>query len=567
MIAEVLCERGVQVSTRDEVGLHTDVYRPSVGEFPSLLVRSLDLKTDRVAALAPALAKRGYSVVLQNVRGLGGSQGTFTPFVHEATDGADTVAWLAKRSWSNGVLGLVGAGYSTYCNYALASSQQSSVPVRCAVCCSEVVEPFELANYRGGIPADADMPWLPMRQPFRLTYDASFGHSNLHEQLNDDHAVSGGNAPPTFGCDSTDWHECAPHTTYDAYWKKRGLRNALRSLVLPTLHVSGWRDYYLGQTLAAYRELSIRGGEQRLILGPWNYTQLGDIFEEFALAEKSLRARPTDLSTVVGSLMVWLDRHLKGPSDSDSSSVRIFVTGQNAWIHEGEWPPAVEKWTKYYLAPSGHLIVENVTSSSSQPCKLGEVLPESLLEVEVARQIGLHKHDAAALIYRTLPLESASTVVGDVSAVLVISSTLPDLDIHLALFDQSPGDGLKLLRCGWTRASQRESMIRPQPLVLGTTYKMHIALGPVAHEIHSGHRLLVYVSATKVTAERMVSIRPERNITNDPAAGGSPVSEEGGNRTVPAPEQFELAVPPASWVLHMGDVYSSYVHLPFRAAH
>ena len=42
-----------------------------------------------------ALVEAGYAVVYQDCRGTFRSGGEFTPMVNEASDGADTVAWLA----------------------------------------------------------------------------------------------------------------------------------------------------------------------------------------------------------------------------------------------------------------------------------------------------------------------------------------------------------------------------------------------------------------------------------------------------------------------------------------
>src|SRR3712207_2489751 len=56
-------------------------------------------------------ARRGYVVVVQDVRGRYASEGKFTPFVHEFEDGYDTVEWAAKLSGTNGTVGMIGLSY------------------------------------------------------------------------------------------------------------------------------------------------------------------------------------------------------------------------------------------------------------------------------------------------------------------------------------------------------------------------------------------------------------------------------------------------------------------------
>ena len=40
-----------------------------------------------------------------------GPAGTFTPFVDEARDGVDAIAWCAAQPWSNGRVGMIGGSY------------------------------------------------------------------------------------------------------------------------------------------------------------------------------------------------------------------------------------------------------------------------------------------------------------------------------------------------------------------------------------------------------------------------------------------------------------------------
>jgi uncharacterized protein len=58
-----------------------------------------------------ALVEAGYAVLSQDVRGRFGSGGTFVPFVHEPSDGAETIAWAAAQPWSSGRVGMLGASY------------------------------------------------------------------------------------------------------------------------------------------------------------------------------------------------------------------------------------------------------------------------------------------------------------------------------------------------------------------------------------------------------------------------------------------------------------------------
>jgi putative CocE/NonD family hydrolase len=114
---------------RNGTRLATDIYLPAKngesveGKFPTLLGMTPYDKTDLSSGALPKpefFAKRGYAVARQDVRGRFGSEGEFYPYVNEGRDGYDTVEWIAKQPWSNGLVGTTGASYSGAVQDALA---------------------------------------------------------------------------------------------------------------------------------------------------------------------------------------------------------------------------------------------------------------------------------------------------------------------------------------------------------------------------------------------------------------------------------------------------------------
>ena len=58
------------------------------------------------------LVRRGYVDVVVDVRGTGGSGGTFNSFdAPQQQDGKDVVGWAAAQPWSTGRVGLHGTSY------------------------------------------------------------------------------------------------------------------------------------------------------------------------------------------------------------------------------------------------------------------------------------------------------------------------------------------------------------------------------------------------------------------------------------------------------------------------
>src|SRR5262249_39286870 len=106
-------DRDVAVPARDGVRLRADVLRPSAeGRFPTLVYRTpYDRKRAEESDVVRAGLAHGYAVVLEDVRGRYGSEGVFTPYVHEGRDGYDTIEWAAAQPWSTGEIGTFGLSY------------------------------------------------------------------------------------------------------------------------------------------------------------------------------------------------------------------------------------------------------------------------------------------------------------------------------------------------------------------------------------------------------------------------------------------------------------------------
>ena len=100
---------------RDGIKLSTDLYFP-VGagpKLPVILIRTPYNKAPyrKPNSVAHHFAGQGYIVAVQDTRGRYTSEGNYTAFAGDVTDGYDTTDWLSKQSWSNGKIGTYGCSY------------------------------------------------------------------------------------------------------------------------------------------------------------------------------------------------------------------------------------------------------------------------------------------------------------------------------------------------------------------------------------------------------------------------------------------------------------------------
>lgn len=123
---EVRLVEGVWIPMHDGVRLATDLYFPAgVAEpLPAILFRTpYDRTRERKdGSEARIFAGHGYVVAVQDVRGRHASEGEFRISSKvEATDGYDTLSWIAAQPWSSGKIGTYGCSYLGEVQYMLAA--------------------------------------------------------------------------------------------------------------------------------------------------------------------------------------------------------------------------------------------------------------------------------------------------------------------------------------------------------------------------------------------------------------------------------------------------------------
>ncbi len=122
LLLTVVHQSDVMMQARDGVALACDIYRPARGAtplaepLPVLLQRTpYDKAAAAAVAIAEQLARSGYIVVLQDIRGRHHSEGQFSKYdARDAADGYDTVEWAAHLPGANGKVGMYGTSYAAH---------------------------------------------------------------------------------------------------------------------------------------------------------------------------------------------------------------------------------------------------------------------------------------------------------------------------------------------------------------------------------------------------------------------------------------------------------------------
>jgi putative CocE/NonD family hydrolase len=336
----VTLERGVGFRLSDGTLLVSDHYHAAgVGPHPTLLMRQpygRDIASTVVYAHPVWFARRGYNVVIQDVRGRGGSEGEFYPFRNEGKDGAETIAWLRSRPECNGRIGMYGFSYQGATQLLAAAERPAGLE-----CIAPAMTACDLYRgwfyHHGALRLGSSLGWgLQM-----LKEDAQrLGLREASDKLESAWAnLSGQTKVVPYAAHPAITDAALPgyvrdwfaHDLPGQYWSAMDVSERAAAIEVPALHLSGWYDTYLEGSVAGFELLREHAGtlkareNQYLLAGPWVHIPWGDRAGDAALGAEALL--DTD-----ALLLRWFDHWLKDAGTfADEPKVRHFALGVNRW--------------------------------------------------------------------------------------------------------------------------------------------------------------------------------------------------------------------------------------------
>jgi putative CocE/NonD family hydrolase len=343
----VRLERGLVCTLEDGTSLVSDHYYPAgEGPWPTLFMRQpygRDIASTVVYAHPVWFARHGYHVVIQDVRGRGGSSGEFYPFRHEGRDGAESIAWVRRHTACNGRIGMYGFSYQGATQLLAAAEQPEGL-----ICIAPHMTAADLYHgwfyHHGALRLASTMGWgIQMlredarRLELRSASDRlEMAWLNIRTQA---HAVPYASHPaltePELPSYVRDW---MTHRDSGSYWTELDISTRYERIIVPALHISGWFDTYLDGSVSGYLALREHAGSefarenQYLIAGPWVHIPWGDRMGDANLGDGA--NFNTDQV-----LLRWFNHWLKGSGEFQSEPrIRYFSLGRNDWRAQNDWP-------------------------------------------------------------------------------------------------------------------------------------------------------------------------------------------------------------------------------------
>ena len=558
--SDLLIRPNVRVPMRDGVTLATDIYLPadrgSVPDapMPALLIRTPYNKGQANHLQAMRLARHGYVVAVQDVRGRFASDGVFNACAQEAEDGYDAIEWLAAQPPCDGRVGTLGGSYSAYVQAAAATQ----APPHLSAMCHYFGYPHGYHSARQG--GALDIFWLSYY--VRMAGDGKEAQADpavrealtnmrfdewLHRYPLREEQTPLALAPSY----EKTYFDYVRHESLDAFWRQPGMSGAehlARWPDVPTLYVCGWFDHYPyahPDTLVFSRLTDMGHRHQYAVFGPWTHGDVGRRIGQTTFGDHAARD-----AALPDYELRWFDRWLKGIDDDDvfRSRAKYFVMGGGpgtvttdgllehggTWEEADAWPPKPAQMADLHLHPHGRLSTKPPASPEATttfradpddpaPSSAGVCYTVTHLPQGGTRRVntngawdqveGPHLHDAKPpylplsarpdlRLFQTDPLPGDLKVVGHPSVDLYVSVDAPDADLVVRLIDVYPpspafpqGFALAVSE-GIQRAKFRNGCARPERLIPGHVYRIRVDLRPLANLFRKGHRLRLDVTGS-----------------------------------------------------------------------
>ena len=566
MSATAVVERDLIVTARDGIALGTDVYRPEgPGPYPTLVYR---VRGSRSSAFITGLlmvhpleaVRRGYAVVIQEVRGRAGSEARWHPFVHEREDGEDCLNWVLAQPWCDGRLGSYGTAYSAETALAMAALGRSELKALVVL----------------GTGADYHDGWVYTNGAFELGWNVYWAYMTLaesisrleiaedeREELKREYAQAIIHAPEVAArlpisdhplltrCGELQYHEWLEHPDYDDYWAAFDVLADAERMSVPILSIAGWHDNFLKSHMDLYRAMRERGSEpgrsnQRLVIGPWEHVNYVSPFSTSRTGAIEFGPSASSGVGLSGPLLLdWFDRWIKGEERGAGGGVRYWQLGVDEWRETSAWPPAHEV-TPMYLHSGGGAnsrrgdgVLSSTPPGAAEPPDSylydplepvptvgGKTLMPTIMGAGIQDQCEVEER-MDVLCYASAVLTTPLEIAGPVRVVLWAASSAPDTDFTAKLVDVRPDGFAANLADGIVRARYRESTKhRSAALTPAEPVRFEIDLWDLAHTFLPGHRVLLEISSSNFP-------RFDRNLNT-----GNELGVDGAQDAVKAAQQI-----------------------------
>jgi uncharacterized protein len=471
------------IPMKDGVRLAVTLYMPAApksGErFPALLeylpYRKDDDEAVRDYGTHAYFARRGYVSARVDIRGFGASEGTPPDREYSAQEQQDAegvIAWLARQSWSNGKIGMLGISWGGFNSIQMALRKPPALKAILAVAATEELFKEDVHYIDGVFHVDE----------FELTMDLDQGRPGAPDFSLEESVIG-----PRM--DSPPWSlTYMKHQRDGAFW--RAPLRPIETLEVPAFLIGGLQDGYRDSIVRMLEKVK---APLKAWIGPWNHgfpngSDYGPLYE---WRNEAVR---------------WFDYWLKGRDTGVLQDPRVVVYQQHwhppepqsqdlpgEWRAELRWPPAGLAPMTLYLQPDHRLSSDGPESGRD----LLRYMPSAGVEAGFwwgELLTDQRPVDAFSLTYDSQALTEEVAILGLPRISLRVMADARLADWFVRLSDVAPDGRVTMVTGAGINGAQRDSMAKPEDLEPGKNYLLSLDLHLASWVFPKGHRIRIAIS-------------------------------------------------------------------------
>lgn len=487
----------LEVKMADGVRLATDVYLSAKPQAAAvILIRTPYGKAEHLQE-GLGWAARGFNCVVQDVRGRYESEGDWQPYQFERQDGLAMLNWLLEQPWNNRQIVLMGSSYAAFAAWGIAVSQHSALKALVSIVPAMGLPTVQFGD-NGIFQLASRVAWWSNRGAAR-TQRPGLLEAMLTHQPDLFYHLPVAELPSRLWLKLPQWAtmlEDGPDYQPEYLISDEELAR----VNIPVLHIGGWHDAFIEQTLHQWRTAGVGLVErpsQALIIGPWPH-------EVNTVTTYGERDYGSQARISLGKFQAqWLKQtlnneeflSLKSPSET---TTRIFLMGQNKWLEGEHWLINLSQAQKisWYAAASNTLALRPAVENGDYSFEYDPANPFPTRYLPLDESRFPARNDL--LTFTTAPLAQTLSWVGVPEVTLYAATDAPDTDWAVRLLEIAP-DG-KIWPLGTAIINTGRYLNQPEHagdrLVSGRVYCYQLKLNPTAISLEAGQRLRLEITSS-----------------------------------------------------------------------
>lgn len=474
-------------------------------------------------------ADKGFVGVIANARGVRLSPQEVAPFEHDANDAYDVIDWISKQSWCNGKIGMFGASYEGFAQWAAVKTIHPALKTIIPGVAVGIGVDYPMIH---GVFMSYALRWIHQVSNSKMIDLIDFMNTEKWDSIYSVWYKSGRSFKALDSIDGRPnaiFQRWLEHPSYDSFWSGMTVhKNDFSHVDIPVLTITGYFDVNQTGALYYYHEhfKYHKNPNHYLLIGPYPHAVAGGE-REVRDTMGGYAIDPVARISIREITLQWFNYVLKDSSRPAflKDMINYQQMGTNEWRHVSSMRQINNDTLTFYLSSirsenyfklSDKLIKDSQEYIRQQVDFTNRDEPDDNYEGRVRSNLNSQKY----VSFISEPMKAPLSVNGSFFSDLHLIINKKDLDIDMKLYEFMPDGRYFLLSSYIGRASYAKDPARRQLLKPGMKEIIPVRQTFfTSKQLSKGSRLVVSLGVVK-TREYQLNYGSGRDVSTETIADG-----------------------------------------------